>query len=166
MNTFSKISSLRQSGDNYLDSALTIAKELSSHNTTILNNISELEIIRKKRNDLRSNSDQILTRSTADKAFLTLWIDAQTELIMKGNNLAKALFVSNNKLENVLEFNSIVKNSIFYASEFAGRERAEIGALIGNSSPIKGEQLNNLMRYRGVVEENIRSILEVKKNPN
>lgn len=166
VNTYSKIKSVRQKGDEYLDTALEIANIFASKNVMVANKLSRVESIKNKRDDLRRTLDQILTKSVADTKLISSWIDSQTELIMRSNDLAKSLFISDNKLENVLEFNSIVKNAIFYASEFAGRERAEIGALIGNNQPIEGEQLNNLMRYRGVVEENLRSILELKENSN
>lgn len=166
VNTYSKINSVRQKGDEYLENALEIANSFASDNPMVARKLTRVETIKNKRNEVRRTLDLILTKSTADAQLITSWIDTQTELIMSSNDLAKSLFISDNKLENVLEFNSIVKNSIFYASEFAGRERAEIGALIGNSQPIQGEQLINLMRYRGVVEENLRSILELKENLN
>ncbi len=166
VNTYSKINSVRQKGDEYLETALEIANSFASDNPMVARKLTRVETIKNKRNEARRTLDLILTKSTADVQLITSWIDTQTELIMSSNDLAKSLFISDNKLENVLEFNSIVKNSIFYASEFAGRERAEIGALIGNNQPIQGEQLINLMRYRGVVEENLRSILELKENLN
>ena len=166
LNSYSKINQVRQKGDEFLDSALLIAENFSKNNPMIADKLSNVILVRKKRDDLRNKLDQILTKSSAQINLISSWIEIQTDLIMKSNDLAKTLFISDNKLENVLEFNSIVKNAIFYASEFAGRERAEIGSLIGNNQPIEGDKLNNLMRYRGVVEENLRSVIELKDNPN
>lgn len=165
-NTYSRIASLRQTGDSYLDSALAIAKELAAKNEDASKKYAELEQVRNRRDEMRKQADMILTRSAADKQFIQSWIKVQTEHIMKSNELANALFVSDNQLERVLGFNSIVKNAIFHASEFAGRERAGLGAVIGSGLPISGEVLNNLMRYRGVVEENIRAILDLRNNSN
>lgn len=52
---------------------------------------------------------------------------------------------------------------VFKASEFAGRERATIGSIIGSKLPIDTDQLTTLMSYRGVVEDNINSILMLKR---
>ncbi|MDP3832258.1 MAG: hypothetical protein Q8Q47_13400, partial [Ignavibacteriaceae bacterium] len=166
LGSYSKINPVRKSGDLYLDSTLAIAKELTDGKDIITNKLNNLIRIRNERDELRRKVDLTLTNSNADNMLITSWINIQTQLIMISNDLAKSLFVSDNKLESVLEFNSLVKNAIFYASEFAGRERAEIGALIGNQLQINGDKLNDLMRFRGVVEENIRSILELKENSN
>ncbi|MCF8240948.1 MAG: HAMP domain-containing protein [Melioribacteraceae bacterium] len=164
--SYNKLASIRERGDEYLDSALAIANILAKDNTVIEKKVSLLKSDINKRTEIRQKADMILTRRAADNTFINTWIDTQTDLIMKSNELGKTMFVSDNKLENVLEFNSIVKNAIFIASEFAGRERAELGKLIGNQIPISNENLIRLMRYRGIVEENLRAVLGMRDNSN
>jgi len=86
-------------------------------------------------------------------------------MIMAENALCRALFVTDNAMETILEFNSQIKESVFYASEFAGRERANLGTAIGTGKPIDAERLNSLMQFRGVVQENLNIIIDFEDNP-
>jgi len=164
LQTFARINELRQRGDSFLDSALAIAKEYSKDNTTAIEQYNKVTNVRQKRDQFRREADAVLTKSVAEAAFISKWFEVQTELIMQENNLARTLFASDNRLEKVLEFNSLIKNSIFQVSEFAGRERATIGQVIGSGRPIEPETLNKLMKFRGVVEENLRTVVAYKSN--
>jgi methyl-accepting chemotaxis protein len=162
--TFSKIASVRGRGDQYLDSALAIVQTAVDENTSLAQQHTHAVTLRRNRDGVRRDVDAVLTREKADPAFVTKWIAAQSELIMQENNLAKALLSSKDRVERILEFNSLIKNSVFLASEFAGRERAAIGPAISSGKPIDLAVFNNLMRFRGIVEENLRPIVAYKTN--
>jgi methyl-accepting chemotaxis protein len=164
--TRGKIAGVRSKGDSYLDSAVQAAQTLIAHNPLAAKKYHILTEKREKRNSLRSQSDAMLGNQVADPAYITTWIGAQTGVIMAERLFSNALFASESRLESILEFNSQIKNSVLFASEFAGRERANIGTAIASGKPIPPERLNLLMQYRGVVQENIAIIAEFGANPN
>jgi methyl-accepting chemotaxis protein len=164
--TLTKIITVRKTGDAFLDSALYASQNLVSENTQANEKFLALQEQRTKRNELRQRADVLLGTQAEQPEQITAWIGAQTRLILAERSFANALFASQNSLEAILEFNSQVKNSVLNASEFAGRERANIGTVISSGQPIPPERLNVLMQYRGVVQENVELIVEYGKNPH
>lgn len=160
--SYTKIASLRQTGDKYLDSGLAVARTLAAKGSFVQQRIEILTKARQQRDDVRRQVDGVLTRTVADPRLSADWVKAQTALIMQENELAKALFRARNNVEQILEFNNIIKNSVFLASEFAGRERANLGMAIASGKPIDAERYKNLMQFRGVVEQNLQSVLGLK----
>ncbi|MBC8043345.1 MAG: ATP-binding protein [Rhizobacter sp.] len=160
--TFEKISALRRHGDLYLDSILIIARASFGANLTVQDEHDRLVRLRERRDDYRIKVDSILTKHRPTPEFVEGWITAQTDIIMQENTLSKTLFASNEKVEKVLQFNSLIKNSVFTASEFSGRERALLGFAIGSGLPISDTHLSRLLKYRGVVEENLRQVIGYK----
>ncbi len=164
--TRSKISMLRAKGDSYLDSALGEATKLTVKNSELARKVAALVEKRMKRDDLRKQSDAILGSQVASPEYVATWISTQTALILAERGFANAAFSSESRLESILEFNSQIKNSVLNASEFAGRERANIGTVLAGGKPLPKEKLNMLMQYRGIVEENLASIVEFGKREN
>jgi methyl-accepting chemotaxis protein len=163
--TYSKIGNLRNLGDNYLDSAFAVIEELSEENTVISEQLNLLKNKRLTRDEFRQKLDGILT-IRADSLITIDWIKTQTALITQSNKLAMSLFNSDDNIERILQLNTIIKKDIFYASEYAGRERAELGAIISSGSKISQSKLQTLMNYRGIVEANIDEIINLKNDPN
>lgn len=163
--TRAKILPTRANGDKYADSALTIARELVQGQGFGKEELRRFGEARKKRDELRTANDAILGQAAADPSRINAWVAAQTALILTEKQLANTLFSSNDRLEIILAFNSQVKQSVLSASEFAGRERAAIGVILGSGAPIPADRLANLMRYRGVVEESASAIVAFADNP-
>lgn len=162
--TLEKIKVLRQRSDLKADSALAIAKQSSKNNKLIESSIHSVNSARASRDSMRKYLDGYLGISKVEPIIISTWITLQTDLIMRENALIKSLFQPKTKIEAMLGMNTELKSSIFYASEFAGRERANIGAVIGAGTPIEPERLANLMKFRGVVEENMKIIIEFEKS--
>lgn len=160
--SFAKISGFRNEGDSRLDSALSQVRKLIVSDPSSLRKYDELAAVRKRRDEFRLQCDAFLGRSTALPDFTSAWISVQTDLIMKEHEFSMSLFAGTSNIEKILQFNSIVKSSIFQASEFAGRERANIGSVIGSGEPIDAGRMAALTRYRVIVDENIRSIIGLK----
>lgn len=155
---------LRRSGDIYADSALHLARTLIMQHGFGKIELQRLEEARKKRDDSRASNDALLGQSVGDAKVISAWVAAQTALIIAEKNLANVLFTSDDRLETIVNFNSNIKNSVLSASEFAGRERAALGVAIGRGKPLPAERLAEVMRFRGVVEENIALITAFADN--
>lgn len=163
--TFEKISKLRNLGDLYLDSAITVINMLGEDRIYITDNLNQLKNLKEERDNLRSKLDRILTIQK-DSAITVEWIKTQSNLIMGCNNVANSMFITEDNIENILKLNNTIKKNIFYASEYAGRERAELGAVILSGGQISENKLEKLMKYRGIVEANINEIVLLKNDPN
>jgi methyl-accepting chemotaxis protein len=163
--TLDAISTLRSDGDKWMDSALTIARSLAERHPEMKARFANVEAVRRTRDSLRASNDGLLGKSVGAPDAVRRWIATQTSLIMSENALAQALFSSENALDIILEYNSSIKASVFYASEFAGRERANIGAAIGAGKPIDPVRYATLMQIRGVVQEHCDKILAFRSNP-
>jgi methyl-accepting chemotaxis protein len=164
--TFKAIAGLRKGGDALLDSALAVAEKYASSKPSVVTALAVVERTRKDRDDFRVRNDAYLGTSTTDQQTISEWIAVQSQLINVEYVLSTALFNSDNTpLESILELNSSIKTSVFFASEYAGRERANIGASIGTGKPIAPERFATLMQARGITKEHIDRIIAFRKNP-
>lgn len=163
--TRSKIQPLRTKGDSYLDSAIGAAQSIITENGIGAEEARAVAKARVDRDAFRTKLDDVLGKSAVAGNTIKEWIGFQTALILAEKNFANALFVSSHRLEMILAFNSRIKNSVLNASEFAGRERANLGTVIGTKKPISPETYAALMRYRGIVEESIAVILAFAESP-
>jgi methyl-accepting chemotaxis protein len=163
--TFSAIAALRKKGDAYLDSGLVLANVIAAKSTVVAQDMQAVVEARTKRDALRTSNDALLGKSSPEAASIKQWIATQSALIMKQHTLAESMFLGESRLESILALNSSIKNSVFYASEFAGRERANIGTVIGSGKPIDAERYASLMQFRGIVQEHCDNILTFRKNP-
>ena len=163
--TLSAIAKLRTQGDLYVDSALTLVQEAAATLPVIQPKLEAFRTARSKRDAMRTSNDAVLGQSAASANAVKQWIAAQTTMIMTEHALAESLFLGESRLETILALNSSIKNSVFYASEFAGRERANIGAVIGSGKPIDAERYASLMQFRGIVQEHCDNILLFSTNP-
>lgn len=153
----------RNQGDMYLDSALTLVNSMTL-NSLSTQQLSLIKELREKRNTMRKNIDSYLGINAGTIEQRTAWVKAQTTLIRAEQKLAQTLFGSDEGLNTILEMNSQIKNSIFLVSEHAGLERATIGGVITAGTPIPVKTFENLMKYRGIVEENIQIVSQYAKN--
>jgi methyl-accepting chemotaxis protein len=163
--TLAVLKVLRVEGDKLMDSALVMSRVLVEKYPEVQSRYASVQALRRTRDSLRTVNDAVLGKGTADVPSLQRWIATQTALIMAEHALAQALFSSGNALNTILEYNSSIKTSVFYASEFAGREGANIGAAIGARKPMDPELYAALMETRGVVQEHVEKILSFRLNP-
>ncbi len=160
------IASLRENGDRFLDSALSEARDALRGNAVLSASQAHLQEARRARDRKRAQVDDALARGQpVDQAFVQDWFDTQTRLIQAERVFGGTLFVAQNPYELVIQYNGFIKANVFVASEFAGRERARIGRFIAQGKPIPPESLEELQRWRGVVEENLMAIAQLRANP-
>jgi methyl-accepting chemotaxis protein len=161
--TLAAIKTLRLRGDVYLDSAIALAQE--DTRLVVQEKLANLRLIRATRDSLRRRNDSYLGVSSPAPAEIKHWIAVQSSLIMIERSLVEKMFLGDSRLEMILALNSSIKNSVFYASEFSGRERANIGTAIGTGRSIDAERYANLMQFRGIVQEHCDNILDFRNNP-
>ncbi len=163
--TLQAIADLRMRGDNFMDSAIVLIREAVIEKSVVAENLRKLESAKEKRNALRASNNVYLGTSSPQASVIKDWIEAQSALIMAEQTAASSMFLGENRLETILALNSSIKNSVFYAGEFAGRERANIGTAIGSGKPIDAEKFASLMQFRGIVQEHCESIIAFSLNP-
>jgi methyl-accepting chemotaxis protein len=148
-----------------MDSAIARIREAVVEKSTVAENLRKLEAAKEKRNAFRASNIVFLGKSSPESSVIKEWIGAQSALIMAEQRAAASMFLGDNRLETILALNSSIKNSVFYAGEFAGRERANIGTAIGSGKPIDAERLASLMQFRGIVQEHCENIIAFSLNP-
>ena len=160
------IPELRTQGDQLLDSALRAAQAALHGNAILSVAYRQLQEMRRARDLKRVVVDEALSHSQPNPpAFVQDWFDTQTRLIQTERVFGSTLFVAQNPYELIIQYNGYIKANVFVASEFAGRERARIGRCIASRQPIPPERLEELQRWRGVVEENLAAIAQLRANP-
>ena len=169
--TAAQVAALRTAGDDQLAAALAAATPALRGNRVLEASFLRLQEARRERDRARAAVDETLvgrgdTRTAAaEPAFVQNWFEAQTRLILAESEFGKALFIAQNPFELVLQYNGDIKARCFLASEFAGRERAQLARAIASGRPIPPPTLAELQRWRGVVEENLAAIAQLRANP-
>lgn len=160
-----KVVGLRLAGDGPLDVALATTAHTADDNPLLQRSRRELLELRHLRDLLRTEVDAAVGTYPAPPGLIARWFDAQTALIESEDRYMRALFVAQNPYELIVQYNTHIKRSVFLASEFAGRERAMLANAIASGRPITSATQANLDRWRGVVEENLDAIRQLKANP-
>ena len=104
---------------------------------------------------LRSQADGAL-KVNADQRpadLSTRWVPTLTDLIMESQRLRLAARYLPKSMETQMMMLEQVKNAIWVMSEFAGRERAVIGAAISSGTQLDTARLQSLATYRGRLEQ-------------
>jgi signal transduction histidine kinase len=163
-----EIGGLRADGDRLLEEALQEARLCLAGNPVLSASYGKLLAALHERDSARKQVDAALGRpgrQPADQTLVQSWFDAQTRLIEAERAFGRALFLAQNSYEMIIQYNGSIKANVFGASEFAGRERARIGRCIASGKPIAPDSLEELQRWRGVVEENLAAIAQLRANP-
>lgn len=164
--TRQQIPALRQRGDRLLRQALEASQRSRRGNRILQDAKLKLDTALHARDRKRAEVDAAFAGGRADdQADVQSWFDAQTQLILAERAFGSALFLAQNPYELVLQYNGFIKANVFEASEFAGRERARLGRFIASGQPIPPAALEELLRWRGVVEENLVAIGQLRANP-
>jgi len=93
------------------------------------------------------------------------WINVTTTNIHYEFNLRNFAFVPRHKEEQVLYLNTVLRPKVARLCEFAGLERALVGNIIATGEPFSSETMNQIKRYRSIVEQSIEQILLLKGQP-
>ncbi|MBI5816099.1 MAG: bacteriohemerythrin [Nitrospinae bacterium] len=81
------------------------------------------------------------------------WIAKATANIDAEFLLRDVAFAPEDPSEQVLYYNSVLRANVAALAEYAGRERAQLGNVIGSGAPIPPETLEKLKMFRAVVDQ-------------
>lgn len=94
------------------------------------------------------------------------WVGLMTSLIESGADMRLAALTSGSETSQTagtaMRLNLEVKQAIWLASEYAGRERAAIGNLLSSGAPMDAVVLDKLHSMRTVVDLNLRPIFRLR----
>lgn len=159
-----KINMLRAKGDEAILKAVSSAKTLTdkepsdSEYTAALRKVS---IAREAHLEARKKVDTSLLKDERDIQPQE-WIKTITDFIETAARLRQVGFVTSEPLAQITHDNVVIKQSVWLASEYAGRERANIGTMIAAQKPIPVDLMKKLTSFRSIVELNIKEITALK----
>ena len=109
---------------------------------------------------LRRNIDRqlLLAASARDDAVLDQWVPVVTALIISSQDLHVATQEIPTTALARTQIMLDLRQAMWAVSEYAGRERAMIGALVASGAPLDDESLATLAEYRGRLEQSWASI--------
>ncbi|MCP4700136.1 MAG: HAMP domain-containing protein [Gammaproteobacteria bacterium] len=94
------------------------------------------------------------------------WLDIATLNISNEFELRSYVFAPQNRQEQGLYLNSVLRPNVATLCEFAGRERALAGNIIANGALFSEKNMNQIKRYRAIVEQSLGQILLLKGLPS
>ncbi len=162
-----KISALRTKGDLSYNAGMKKVRELIKldPNNALLKSTYEVTIqARKALETYRKNADINMNRIEKDLDPKD-WIGVASGLIMATAKLRLVALTSPDAVHtphNALQMNMIVKQAVWLASEYAGRERAVMGGHINAGKPVSEATNATLKGFRGINEINIKVIRDLK----
>jgi methyl-accepting chemotaxis protein len=90
------------------------------------------------------------------------WVSKSTANIEAEFALRNIAFTPTEPSGRVLYYNAVIRANVATLAEYAGRERAQIGAVIASGAPIPPETLEKLKVFRAVVEKSSEQIIPLK----
>ena len=152
--TLSQIAQLRQRGDAALSAALDAVAGRATFPdkqrlvTTVLDNKKKVDTIRGI-----VDAQLALEGAARDAAVSKPWVPTVTALIMSSQDLRIAAQVVPSSALARTQIMLDLRQSMWVISEYAGRERAAIGGLIGRNAPMNTATLAELSEHRGRLEQ-------------
>ncbi len=159
----SKIGGLRAKGDEAFKNAIRTARKLAlfdPSNEVFIEAIDEYQDAHKSLEKMRNRADSELGKRVKDMTPSEV-IAVLSDLIAIGADMRTDALSSPGNTESLhgpLRMNAEIKNSVWLASEYAGRERAMIGGTIGSGKPVKADVSEKLKAARAIVELNLARI--------
>ena len=159
----SKINKFRTEGDDQLNKALAIAKEIADDEpqSTFTAALEQTNHAYKTLIEARKKVDSSLV--SEERVIETPeWLKTATALIESAARLRQTAFMSSKPLEQITQNNLILKQAVWLISENMGKERATIGSSISSGKPIQPSTMDKLTSFHAVVELGISDILAIK----
>jgi len=94
------------------------------------------------------------------------WLNIATANINYEFNLRNFAFVPQNKKEQILYLNTVLRPKVARLCEFVGLERALVGNTIASGKHFSSETMNRIKHYRSIVELSLEQILLLKGQPS
>ena len=158
LNRFEEV---RANGDRDVEEASKLIGELMS--VVSSNDVKTLEDTRS-----RAHGDLVAARNAVKNKAISgkEWIAKSTANIDAEFNLRNTVFAPSAPMEKVIYFNSALRANVATLAEFAGRERAQLGAAISSGKPIPPDVMEKLKSFRSIVDNAAGQILLLKSLAN
>ena len=100
---------------------------------------------------LRARADAEITklRDAREQAVVSQWAPTITALIAASQNLRVAAAMEEDDIQSRLSSLQNFKHFVWIMSEYLGRERAAVAALIASGKPMNSQEISNLATFRG-----------------
>jgi methyl-accepting chemotaxis protein len=150
----------RNEGERLYDDALLHIKKI---NEELADDNPIKELIAKATNDMkvahkavvqaRKKAETELQKPNAqrDQGLIKNWVPTMSKLIISSQDLRFALTEEALQLDPELGREAYLRHFAWIMSEYTGRERATIGALISSNTPLNLQHIRTLSEYRGRV---------------
>lgn len=161
-----KIKGLRAKGDEAIIKALKMAEEVAAgetDNPDYISLLNQATSTRKAHLDAREKVDASL-RTTERDIKPADWIKTITDFIETAARLRQSGFTTTDPLPKITQDNLVIKQAVWLASEYAGRERANVGTMVASQKPIQPDLLKKLNSFRSIVELNMKEIMALKES--
>lgn len=162
--TLENIKSLRTQGDGYYAQAFALAKKMAAGDPShpLASSLKRLTDTRATLEAARKAADQSL--ETGELVIEPKpWVLTMTTMIDALATVRRDAFVPQDVIDKAFRNNMTVKEIVFMASEYAGRERAALGSIIAKGRPLSLEDTAMLNRYRSIVESNLDTLAGIAK---
>src|SRR3954468_13698541 len=103
---------------------------------------------------LRARADAEITKPAGarDKAIVSQWAPTITGLITASQALRVAAAMEEDDVQSRLSSLQTLKHFVWVMSEYLGRERAAVAALVASGKPMSSQEIKNLAAFRGRLE--------------
>ncbi|MGQ0682382.1 methyl-accepting chemotaxis protein [Bradyrhizobium sp.] len=103
---------------------------------------------------LRARADAEIAKPAAarDKAIVSQWAPTITALIISSQGLRVAAAMEEDDIQSRLSSLQNLKHFLWIMSEYLGRERAAVAALVASGKPMNSQEISNLANFRGRLE--------------
>ena len=93
------------------------------------------------------------------------WIKAMTAFIDANSEVRLSAFASHQSretLQEALRMNLELKQAVWLMSEYAGRERATVGGLVGTGRPMDSATIERLNTFRAIVDISLKPVMRLR----
>jgi methyl-accepting chemotaxis protein len=100
----------------------------------------------------RADAEMAKPGSARDHAVVSQWAPTITALIAASQNLRVAAEMEEDDIQSRLSSLQTFKHFVWVMSEYLGRERAAVAALVASGKPMSSQEISNLAAFRGRLE--------------
>jgi methyl-accepting chemotaxis protein len=100
----------------------------------------------------RADAETAKPGGARDHAVVSQWAPTITALIAASQNLRVAAEMEEDDIQSRLSSLQTFKHFVWVMSEYLGRERAAVAALVASGKPMSSQEISNLAAFRGRLE--------------
>ncbi len=100
----------------------------------------------------RADAEMAKSASARDKVVVSQWAPTITALITASQSLRVAAAMEEDDIRSRLSSVQNFKHFVWIMSEYLGRERAAVAALVASGKPMSSQEISNLSAFRGRLE--------------